>query len=87
MTVRSTVGGSGVGPRVLFALCSGQGGCDRRGLVLRTNEASLNYQLAIATDADERAGAGDLRGIVPHRTVFECRKCGFDLAQPLINVV
>jgi hypothetical protein len=65
----------------LFALRSDQrgSGYDRR-IILGTDEAALDEQLAIAIDADERPGAGDLGGIVTYRTTFERPQRGLDLA-------
>jgi hypothetical protein len=51
------------------------------------NEAALDQELAIAIDADERAGPGDFRWVVAHWTVFECGKRGFDLAKALIDLI
>ena len=45
---------------------------DRR-LVLGSDEAALDPQCAVAIDANENAGAGDVGGIEPDRPVLEGR--------------
>jgi hypothetical protein len=57
---------------------------DRR-LILGSDEAALDTQCAVALDADEDAGAGDVGGIEPDRLVFERRQGGLDLAEALID--
>ena len=58
-----------------------------RRLVLGPDEAALDAQRALAVDADEDAGTGDLGRIVADGPVFECRHGGLDLAEALIDLV
>ena len=58
-----------------------------RRLVLEPDEAALDAQRALAVDADEDAGAGDLGRIIADGPIFECRHGGLDLAEAPIDLV
>ena len=58
-----------------------------RQLILSPNIAALDAQAAIGRDADERAGARQLVGIVSQRPPVECLDGGLKLAQALVDLV
>src|SRR3984893_10282695 len=58
---------------------------DRR-VVLPTDIAALDPQVAVAVDADEHAGASDLGRIIDDGPL-ECRERGLDLIEPLIDLL
>ena len=58
-----------------------------RRFILGPDEATIDAQGAFAVDADEDAGAGDLRGIVADRAILEGSHGRLDLAEPLVDLV
>jgi hypothetical protein len=58
-----------------------------RRLVLRTDIAALDPEVAVGVDADEYAGACDLGRIVDDSPCFERGERGLDLAEPLVHLV
>jgi len=58
----------------------------RRRLVLAPDIATLDTQFAVAVDADERAGKGDLGGIIDDGPVIERFQGSFDFAEPPVDL-
>jgi hypothetical protein len=56
-------------------------------LVLRIDVAAVDAELASAVNADERAGACDIRRVVNDRMPFERDERRFDLVEPLVHVI
>jgi hypothetical protein len=56
-------------------------------LVLGTDVATLNAQVAIGVDADEHAGASDLCRIVGDGPLVEWFQRGLDLSKPPVDLV
>ena len=51
------------------------------------DEAALDAQRTLAVDADEGSGTGALDRLVADRPILECRHCGLDLTDALVNLV
>jgi hypothetical protein len=72
----------------------GDGGLDivildrlERRLILSTYIAPLDPEIAVAVDANEHAGAGNLGGIIDKRTSVECLQRGLELADSLVDLL